>query len=309
MISGWGLNEQGKKISKRDLEKFTDAEGYNRYEPYKVIEKYGADALRYWAASSNLGSDTRYSEREVKAGRRLVVKMWNACRFGFSHLEGFDPEAPRMPFADRTPEDRWLLTELNKVIPKAEAALEGYNYAKAREAIDDFFWNTLCDNYLELIKDRFWRPEAYEESQRDSARATLWEAIRGVLSLYGPFVPFITEALWQRLYHPYEDKVSLHVAGWPEYLPERTEEVREMAVLEPILRALRQVRTDLRISQTRTVKSVTLDVSGADAALVDTVKGLEGSLFAIARAETIEWGPAETATELEGVKVSVTPAE
>jgi valyl-tRNA synthetase len=309
MISGWGLNEQGKKISKRDLEKFTDAEGYNRYEPYSVVKKYGADALRYWAASSNLGSDTRYSEREVKSGRRLVVKMWNACRFGFSHLGGFDPEAPAMPFAARTPEDRWLLIELNAVLPRVEAALEGYNYAKAREALDDFFWNTFCDNYLEIIKDRFWRPDAYEAAQRASAQVTLWESIRAILALYAPFVPFITEALYQRLYRPTEGAVSLHVGGWPQHDPERTGEVREMAVLEPILRALRQLRTDLRVSQTRTVKAVTIDLSEAEPALADTIRGLEKSLFAIARAETIAYGPAETETTLDGVRVNITPAE
>ena len=309
MISGWGLNEQGKKISKRDLEKFTDAEGYNRYEPYAVVKKYGADALRYWAASSNLGSDTRYSEREVKSGRRLVVKMWNACRFGFSHLEGFDPDGPRVPFDERTPEDRWLLTELNAVVPRLEAAFAGYNYAKAREALDDFFWNTFCDNYLELIKDRFWRPEAYDEAQRASARATLWEAVRAILALYAPFVPFITEALYQRLYRPVEGTVSLHVAGWPEHDPARTEPVKEMAVLEPILRTLRQVRTDLRISQTRTVKSVALDLGEAPPELAATIKGMEKSLFAIARAEAIVYAPAEIEVAgLDKVRVSVTPA-
>lgn len=309
MISGWGLNEQGKKISKRDLEKFTEADGYNRYEPYQVLRRYGADALRYWAASSNLGSDTRYSEREVKSGRRLVVKMWNACRFGFSHLGGFDPEAPRIPFAERTPEDRWLLVELNRVIPKVEAALDAYNYAKARESIDDFFWSTFCDNYLEIIKDRFWRPDAYEPEQRASAQATLWESIRAVLALYGPFVPFITEALYQRLYRPAEKTVSLHVAGWPEHRAEREIEVREMAVLEPILRTLRQIRTDLRISQTRTVKSVTIDLSEAEAALADTIRNMERSLFAIARAEAIAYGPAEIETSLPKVRVKVLAGE
>lgn len=310
MISGWGLNEQGKKISKRDLEKFTDADGFNRYEPYAVVKKYGADALRYWAASSNLGSDTRYSEREVKSGRRLVVKLWNACRFAFSHLGGFDPDAPRMPFAERTPEDRWLSTELNAVIPKIDAAFAGYNYAKAREAIDDFFWNTFCDNYLELIKDRFWRPEAYEDAQRDSAKATLWEAVRTILSLYAPFVPFITEALYVRLYKAHEASVSLHVGSWPSHDPERVGEVKEMAVLEPILRALRQIRTDLRISQTRTVTSVTLDLDGASGELSEMVKGMEKSLYAIARAETITYGTAETPVQgLDGVKVGLQPAE
>ncbi|MBX2810239.1 MAG: valine--tRNA ligase [Myxococcales bacterium] len=305
MISGWGLNEQGKKISKRDLEKFTDADGFNRYEPYAVVRKYGADALRYWAASSNLGSDTRYSEREVKSGRRLVVKLWNACRFGFSHLQGFDPDASRIPFSERTPEDRWLLTELNRVIPRVDDAMLGYNYAKAREAVDDFFWNTFCDNYLELIKDRFWRPDAYDNSHRESACATLWESMRVILSLYAPVVPFITEALYQRLYKSQEDQMSVHVAGWPTFDPARDEDVPEMAVLEPILRVLRQIRTELRVSQTRTVPSVTIDISEATSELAETIRSMEPSLFAIARAERILYGAADTNTALDKVRVSI----
>lgn len=305
MISGWGLNEQGKKISKRDLERFTDENGFNRYEPYAVVRKYGADALRYWAASSNLGSDTRYSEREVKSGRRLVVKLWNACRFGFSHLGAFDPEAPRLAFQERTPEDRWLLTELNRVIPRVDEAMKSYNYAKAREAVDDFFWNTFCDNYLEIIKDRFWRPEAYHETHRESAKATLWESMRAVLSLYAPIVPFISEALYQRLYRAHDKHVSIHVGGWPEHDPNRTQDVHEMTVLEPILRALRQVRTDLRISQTRTVPSVTIDVSDASSELADTIRSMEPSLFAIARAERIIYGKADIDTSLDKIRVSI----
>ena len=92
MISGWGLNEQGKKISKRDLAKFTDDQGYNRYDPSSVIEKFGADALRYWAAGSHLGHDLRFHERDVKAGRKLVIKLWNAARFMLMQMEGFDPD-------------------------------------------------------------------------------------------------------------------------------------------------------------------------------------------------------------------------
>ncbi len=177
MISGWGLNEQGKKISKRDLAKFTDDAGYNRYDPSSVIEKFGADALRYWAAGSHLGHDLRFHERDVKAGRKLVIKLWNAARFMLMQMEGFDPTAARPAFADRTPEDRWLLIELNKCIEAVTRGFEIYEYAVSREALDRFFWITFCDNYLELIKDRFWRPDQYPDSARESGQATLYESL------------------------------------------------------------------------------------------------------------------------------------
>ena len=298
MISGWGLNEQGKKISKRDLEKFTDKGGFNRYEPYAVIKKYGADALRYWAAGSQLGNDTRYNERDVKAGRKLVVKLWNAARFVLMQLEGFDPAAPRPGFADRTPEDRWLLTELNRIQPVVDKGFEGYNYAIAREATDRFFWGTFTDNYLEMVKDRFWNPERYDESQRDSARATLWEAMRTVLALYAPFLPFVTEELYQRIYREHEGAVSVHVGGWPAHDPARDAEVPEMAIVLGLLRAVRGLRTDNRISQTKQLPLVTLDVENAEPALGANIAALANSLQAVVRCVSLEFGAVDVRSEL-----------
>lgn len=308
MISGWGLNEQGKKISKRDLEKFTDKGGFNRYEPYAVIRKYGADALRYWAAGSQLGSDTRYNERDVKAGRKLVVKLWNAARFVLMQLEGFDPSAERVPFAERTPEDRWLLGELNRILPTVAKGFDTYNYAVAREATDKFFWGTFTDNYLEMVKDRFWSPERYDESQRASARATLWEALRMVLALYAPFLPFVTEELYQRIYRAHEEPVSIHVGGFPSHDPARDGEVPEMKIVLGLLRAVRALRTENRISQTRQLPNVTLDVSGAPNA--DTIRGLANTLQAVIRCEDLAFdsvgeGDLCGDTDLDGVRVAI----
>ncbi len=142
MISGWGLNEQGKKVSKRDLEKFTDANGYNRYDPYALIEKYGADALRYWAASSQLGHDLRYNEKDVKDGRKIVVKLWNVARMGFMNLDGFMPARDHVPIQDRPVEDQWILSELNQVIKRMTDAFETYDYATAKESLNKFLAGT-----------------------------------------------------------------------------------------------------------------------------------------------------------------------
>ncbi len=309
MISGWGLNEQGKKISKRDLERHTDKEGYNRYEPYAVVRKYGADALRYWAAGSQLGNDTRFNEKDVRAGRKLVVKLWNAARFALMQLEGFDPRADRPAYADRTPEDRWLLSELNAILPAVKEAFDSYNYAPAREAIDRFFWGTFTDNYLEMVKDRFWNPDRYPEAARASARATLWEALRTLLALYAPFIPFVTEGLWQRIYGPYEDAVSLHVTSWPAHDAELPTSVAEMDVVLGILRAVRTLRTESRISQTKRLAAVQVDTSDAAPALAEQVETLALTLQAIGRCEELRFEQANAPSELEGVRVGIVPME
>jgi valyl-tRNA synthetase len=305
MISGWGLNENGKKISKRDLEQYTDANGYNRYDPYAVIQKFGADSVRYWASGGSLGHDLRYNEKDVQIGRKLVVKLWNAARFADLQMGAYDPIKDFVPFAERTPEDRWLLAELNKVLPRAKKAFEGYSYHEAREATDSFFWSIFCDDYLELIKDRFWTPENYSEQTRASARSTLFESLRIILGLYAPFLPFVTEYLYQQFYKGHEAAKSLHVSDWPVANPEWNVTVPEMEVLQAILRAVRGLRTTAKVSQTRRLAKVTLDASTASPETKATVEQMLSSIRAAVRTVELAHGPADTATDLEGVKVSI----
>jgi valyl-tRNA synthetase len=309
MISGWGLNENGKKISKRDLEQYTDANGYNRYDPYAVIQKFGADSVRYWASGGSLGHDLRYNEKDVQIGRKLVVKLWNAARFADLQMGNYDPAKDFVPFAERTPEDRWLLAELNKVLPAAKKAFEGYSYHEAREETDRFFWSVFCDDYLELIKDRFWTPENYSEQTRASARTTLWESLRIVLGLYAPFLPFVTEYLYQQFYKGHEQAASLHKSVWPVANPEWDVTVPEMDVLSAILRAVRGLRTTAKVSQTRRLAKVTLDVAGATPEIAATVERMQASIRAAVRTTEMVYGAVldtgETATDLEGVKVDI----
>ena len=308
MISGWGLNEQGKKVSKRDLEQFTDKDGFNRYEPYAVVRRYGADALRYWAAGSQLGHDTRYNEKDVKAGRKLVVKLWNAARFALLQMDGWEPAGEAMPVALRTPEDRWLLSELHTILPTVHEGFSNYNYAIAREAIDRFFWATFCDDYLEMVKDRFWNPDRYPESARSSARWTLWESLRTILGLYAPFVPFVTEGIFQRIFRGVEGGVSLHVTRFPQQDPTLLVDVPEMAVVSGLLRAVRTLRTERRISQTRPLEAVIIDLRGASDLTGALVRGMERSVQAVSRAAEVRYGEAEGACEIEGVRVGIVEA-
>jgi valyl-tRNA synthetase len=304
MISGWGLTEQGKKISKRDLEPGKD--GRSRYDPYRVIQEYGADALRYWAAGSHLGHDTRYNEKDVKAGRKLVVKLWNAARLVVLQLAGFDPAAPRPPVAGRTAEDRWVISELNRILATVQEGFESYDYAVARETTDRFFWSVFCDDYLEMVKDRFWNLDRHTPESRLSAQATMWEALRTILGLYAPFLPFITEELYQRLYRPTEGAVSLHVTSFPAPRAEHALEVPEMALVTAILRTVRALRTEQRASQTRPLAALVLEVDRSD--LRAGVSAMMPSIQAVARAAEVRFGQAATESGIEGIRVDIVTA-
>jgi len=306
IISGWGLNENGKKISKRDLEKFTDASGFNRYEPYAVVRKYGADALRYWAAGSHLGNDVRYNENDVKAGRKLVIKLWNAARYCLMQWKGFDPGGASMAVSERTIEDRWLMRSVQQAAAAATAGFENNNYAIAREATDRLFWDTFCDDYLEMVKARFWTPERYADAARQSAQITMWECFRTILLMYAPFVPFITEDLYQRIYRGAGgDAASIHRGSWPRAAAEAVEDLPEMNILSAILRAVRSIRSQRRISQTRSLAALVLDIGQVAAELQPQIRSLESSFQAVARVREVSYGTATESTEIEGLCVDL----
>lgn len=200
IISGHVLDPKGNKMSK--------SKG-NTIVPQDVLTKYGADAMRFWAASSRLGDDIPFQDKELLTGKKTVTKLWNAASFVKMHLHDYDGGRPGTLHAF----DEWLLAKMNTAIAKATAAFEENEYAKARQAADHFFWKVLCDNYLEVIKDRMYNPASYGEHARQSAQYALSKAIRTVLGLYAPIMPFITESLYQ--YHFKESHSSIHICPWP----------------------------------------------------------------------------------------------
>ena len=306
MISGWGLNENGKKISKRDLDQYSDPEtGYNRYEPYSVIKKFGADSLRYWAAGGTLGHDLRYNERDVQNGRKLILKLWNAARFCVSQLTDFDPQNDRIPFHERTAEDRWVLAELHRAIPTISNAFETYAYSDARKVIDKFFWSVFCDDYLEMIKDRFWNPDEYPAAARLSAQCTMWEGLRLILALYAPFVPYITEHIYQLLYRENEKVPSIHISAWPESDSSRTGEVAEMTVVSTILDSVRTLRTTKKIAQTRRLSQLILDVADPASPGGQTIRQMELSIKAATRVQTVTYGAASSESGIADVRLDI----
>jgi len=316
MISGFGQNEQGQKISKRSLDQATDANGYNRYVPENVIEKYGADSLRYWSAGSHLGQDMKYNEKDVKAGRKVVVKLFNAAKFvlmqlGVDFQNGEKATAPKfVPVADRTVEDRWVLSEINNVAKRANECFEKYDYAGAKDAIDKFFWGTYCDTYLELVKDRFWSKEKYSDELRESAAITLWETLRGLLGLFAPFIPFVTDGLYSEIFKDVEGKASIHITAYPEYSEERATDVSEMSVVLGVLRAVRACRTERQIGQGKHLKFLRLDTSAVREEDVAILKKYEASLMAVSRAQTIEFGEASfEASDVAGLKIDIEVVE
>jgi valyl-tRNA synthetase len=222
-ISGWGLAPEGAgKISK--------SKGGGPVAPMAMIEKYSADAVRYWAASTSFGKDSVISEDKVQAGAKLVTKLWNVAQFSQRFLEGYAPPALKrraerakgdespsisllqqaLPYqpGDSSPgqaaptlslADRWILSHTQRLIRHTTELYRDYEYATAKSEIEAFFWQNLTDNYLEMIKLRLYEgaPE-----QADGARWTLHHVFLAVLKLLAPILPYVTEEIYRHLFVP-----------------------------------------------------------------------------------------------------------
>lgn len=239
MISGWVLDPHGKKMSK--------SKG-NVIKPKEVFDKFGVDAYRYWAAGSTPGTDHSYREEEVKVGKRLVTKLWNAGKFCLQHLEKHDPGSERV---EPEPVDRWILDQLRRTIETADQAFTAYNYTQALEVIDRFFWRDFTDRYLEFIKYRLYGAEG---KSRAAARQVLYQVFLSVLKLYAPIIPFSTEEIYQFLYRHWEKEKSLHLTRWPKDFGEWLMPSSEMLSFSQVLSLIDEIKkhkADHKISVAR----------------------------------------------------------
>lgn len=205
LITGHVLASGQHKISK--------SRSNSSIQPLQAIEQESADALRYWATSVKIGSDTPYSPEQLANGRRLVTKLWQASRFVESRLQDIDRSTLATTPTGLLATDRWLLSRLAYTIASATAALAHEDIATARQETERFFWSDLCDNYLELAKSRLYQAEPTPE--RHAAQWTLYYALLTVLKLLAPYLPFVTEELYLHLFAQQEGRSSIHSALWP----------------------------------------------------------------------------------------------
>lgn len=214
MVSGHGLDEQGKKISKR----------LGNYIPSdQLVEEYGADAIRYWATGASLGQNLRFNPKEIKKGKQITNKLWNVSRF--IKMNEIETKEYQLEYADY-----WILKELNETIKKTTEHFENYYYAKAKNEIEEFFMKKFADYYIEFVKYRL-----YGENLLSKAGAvyTLNLVFKDILKMFAPIIPFITEEL-------FEGKESIHISEWPK--EKEIEYLLDISDFDKAIEAIDEVR-------------------------------------------------------------------
>lgn len=285
ILSGFVLDPLGEKMSK--------SKG-NVVEPQAVLAKYSADALRYWAGASKLGEDVAFQEKELVTGEKFVTKFWNAARFSAMHLKGCDLKK----LAKKEPSeivDQWIQHKLAITIERSTEHLDRYEYARAKEIIEKFFWTDFCDNYLELSKQRLYEPGKAEE--KESAQIVLARCLSALVRLFAPFTPFIAEEVYHEHLHVHEGFPSVHVSNWPG-VPKKYENAGKVGdVVVAVLGGVRKKKSEQKLSMKAPVKKLVIQTK------VD-IKPALADLQATTMAEKIELGKAEEEISPE-VKVTV----
>ncbi|MEY2885572.1 MAG: hypothetical protein RJB40_426, partial [Actinomycetota bacterium] len=268
-LSGWILDPDRKKMSK--------SKG-NVVTPIDLFEQYGSDAVRYWAASARPGVDTAFSEDQMKVGRKLATKLLNVTKF----VLGFGEANPSATPTEAV--DIAMLARLASVVDEATTAFETYDYARALEKSESFFW-WFCDDYVELVKTR-----AYSEGAgSDSARAALQRALSTLQRLFAPHIPFATEEVWS-----WWQNGSIHRASWPtrtDLLSGTSAVDSTEALLDVVcnvLAAIRRTKTEAKVSQRAEVEHVLVHATESQISLVQM--GLVDLLNA-GVAQQIEFAP------------------
>ncbi len=272
LMHGLVRDAQGRKMSK--------SLG-NGIDPLEVIDKYGADALRFSLMIGVApGSDVRMSHEKIETYRNFANKIWNASRFALMNMQGFEPKG--VPSADKLAlSDKWILKRFNDVVREITHHLESYDLGMAATNLYDFIWSYFCDWYIEMAKHEL---NGADETAKNAAQETLNYVLTGILKLLHPYMPFITEELYS--YLPGSEGMLI-TSEWPVAKPEYDfdDEAAQMDAIMEVIRAARNLRAEMKVSVS---KKATLILKPQDE-LKDAFQKSAGYFFRLAAASGVEF--------------------
>jgi len=250
LINGMSLGADGRKMSK-SLKNYVATP--------EVLDKYGADAARQWAAGGGAtGSDIPFRWPDVEYSKRFLVKLWNAAGFVSSLLEGYSPEEGET--VELQPLDRWILCKAEKLTKTVTDAFEKCQFNVALEELRNFTWHVFCDSYIEAVKDRLYKPESYGEEKRRAAKQTLYSVLYRILQLLAPVAPHVTEEIYQALYAEEKGCKSINLSPWPLTDQKRIDEEAEKHgdVITSVIDEVRRDKSERHLPLNAQIKRLTV---------------------------------------------------
>ncbi|UCE17401.1 MAG: valine--tRNA ligase [Gemmatimonadota bacterium] len=260
----------------------------NSPDPLEIIEKFGADAVRFsMVLITAQGQDAFFSEEKVVIGRNFANKIWNASRLILMNSEDFKPDGPEPEELSLTLSDRWILSRLHRTVGNVTESLTQYRFNEAAQILYDFVWHQYCDWYLELIKPRLY---GQDEQERRTVQYIALVVLDGFLRLLHPFMPFITEEIWQEV----KDRVkhqgqSIVIAPWPQAEGRRLDAAveREMETVQKVVVAIRNMRGDMNIPPGQQVRIL---ISGDGQRDLETIEHCKEYVLHLAKVENLDIG-------------------
>ena len=264
MISGFAMAGKGEKISK--------SKGNSKHEPMDLINQYSADVLRYWAGTGRLGTDITFSEETLLRGKKLINKIWNVSKFIEMHLSDYEDKE----FNDFEYIDKWIIGRFQEMEKSFLIYLDDYEVGLALNILEKFFWE-FCDNYIEIVKHRLYRPEEFGEIPRYSGQKTVYILLYKLLQYFSIFFPFITEEIFQELYH---NNNSIHTTQIEPLKYIFNEEIKNGDKIIDIISQARGAKTNNNVSLKTPIKNLSIGVNEELKYAIDkSIKDFKATLF------------------------------
>ena len=245
MISGFVMASKGEKISKR--------KSNSKMEPFELLNMYGADIIRYWAASGRLGTDIIFNEETFDRGKKLLNKLWNVSKFIEMHLSDYsDREFNNFEYIDK-----WILSKYQSMEDSFINYLDNYEIGLGLNVLEKFFWN-FCDNYIEIVKHRLYRPEEFGYDKRYSGQKTIYIILYKLLQNFSIYFPFITEEIFQEIYH---NNKSIHLTTITNNKYNYKDELIMGDKIIEIISSCRKKKTINNLSLKTTIKLLELELT------------------------------------------------
>ncbi len=291
VISGHVLSDKKEKLSK--------SKGNEPFAPKQLLKRFPADAIRYWTSTGGLGKDIAFSETQIKIGSRLVTKIWNAFRFAAPHIQEIDPQSSPEEFGVV---NEWILDQMSKTFTQYKNYFEKHEFSLALDTIEKFFWNTFCDNYLELIKPMLFNEKDYDHSEVIATQYVLYQVGLRTLQLFAPYLPFVTETIYDRLYKKEDSILSIAQTQFATvqtpYTYKQSVEIMETVVA--IIGSVRKLKTDQQLSLKIPLAELVIFIDNAE--LFPEIKNQRQLIAGVTQAEKILFKEGEKDNKIEQKK-------